>query len=154
MWENDDLVPRPDDIFQERLYCIRWVEPIYNDDGELSDTCRHYSAPTAADMRLEEKALSLLRERFCEWQEHGFIPSRVIEPGAKTNEPIRTRGWTHWHHLFSPRQLLIHGLILATFSEKYSQQLTEVVQALLLAGSLANRDSRLVGWVPSYESFG
>ncbi|MGH8720221.1 MAG: DUF1156 domain-containing protein, partial [Burkholderiales bacterium] len=27
LWENDDLVPRPDDVFQERLYCIRWVAP-------------------------------------------------------------------------------------------------------------------------------
>ena len=26
-WENADLVPRPDDTFQERLYCIRWRLP-------------------------------------------------------------------------------------------------------------------------------
>jgi adenine-specific DNA methylase len=26
LWENDDLVPRIDDVFQERLYCVRWVE--------------------------------------------------------------------------------------------------------------------------------
>lgn len=26
LWGNADLVPRPDDIFQERLYCVRWVE--------------------------------------------------------------------------------------------------------------------------------
>ncbi|WP_373508592.1 hypothetical protein [Thiocapsa sp.] len=25
--ENSDLVPRPDDTFQERLYCIRWRLP-------------------------------------------------------------------------------------------------------------------------------
>jgi len=24
---------------------------------------------------------------------------------------IRARGWTHWHHLFNPRQLLVNGLI-------------------------------------------
>ena len=34
-----------------------------------------------------------------------------IEPGAKTDEPIRTRGWTYWHHLFNPRQLLVSVLI-------------------------------------------
>ena len=33
-----------------------------------------------------------------------------IEAGNKTDEPIRTRGWTHWHHLFNPRQLLVAGL--------------------------------------------
>lgn len=27
LWENDDLVPRPDDVFQERLYCVRWRLP-------------------------------------------------------------------------------------------------------------------------------
>jgi hypothetical protein len=27
LWENDDLIPRPDDVFQERLYCIRWCLP-------------------------------------------------------------------------------------------------------------------------------
>jgi putative DNA methylase len=27
LWENDDVTPRPDDVFQERLYCIRWVLP-------------------------------------------------------------------------------------------------------------------------------
>ena len=26
-WEPHDLVPRPGDVFQERLYCIRWVNP-------------------------------------------------------------------------------------------------------------------------------
>ena len=26
-WENEDLVPRPDDVFQERLYCVRWRLP-------------------------------------------------------------------------------------------------------------------------------
>src|SRR5206468_7245106 len=32
-------------------------------------------------------------------------------PGEKTDEPIRTRGWTYWHHLFNPRQLLVGGLL-------------------------------------------
>jgi putative DNA methylase len=34
----------------------------------------------------------------------------LIEKGDKTDEPIRTRGWTHWHHLFHPRQLLLGAL--------------------------------------------
>ena len=36
-----------------------------------------------------------------------LVPDMEIEPGAKTDEPIRTRGWTYWHHLFNPRQLLL-----------------------------------------------
>ncbi len=27
MWEKHDFKPRPDDIFQERLYCIQWMRP-------------------------------------------------------------------------------------------------------------------------------
>ena len=41
----------------------------------------------------------------------GLDPDMRIEPGDKTDEPIRTRGWTHWHHLFNPRQLLLAGLV-------------------------------------------
>ena len=27
LWEKLDFKPRPDDIFQERLYCIQWMRP-------------------------------------------------------------------------------------------------------------------------------
>lgn len=26
MWEKSDFIPRPDDIFQERLYCVQWMK--------------------------------------------------------------------------------------------------------------------------------
>ena len=102
-WANDDVVPRPNDVFQERLYCIRWVDAEGN---------RRYAAPEAEDLAREAKVLALLRERFVDWQRVGFIPSKAMPAGGdKTDEPIRTRGWTHWHHLFTPRQLLVNGLI-------------------------------------------
>ena len=44
LWENEDLVPRADDIFQERLYCIRWVETKYDKEGNPYNV-RHYKAP-------------------------------------------------------------------------------------------------------------
>ncbi len=34
-----------------------------------------------------------------------------IEPGYNTDQPIWERGWTYWHHLFNPRQLLVGGLL-------------------------------------------
>ncbi|MEM1689935.1 MAG: hypothetical protein QXF64_05540, partial [Candidatus Hadarchaeales archaeon] len=46
------------------------------------------------------------------WQGLGLVPDMEIEPGDKTDEPIRTRGWTHWHHFFNPRQLLVQKIIL------------------------------------------
>ena len=41
-----------------------------------------------------------MRENLARWQDEGLVPDMPIEPGDKTDEPIRTRGWTHWHHLF------------------------------------------------------
>ena len=77
-------------------------------------TTLSHAAPTEEDLKRESLVLEQLKKRFDEWQEAGFIPSRPIEPGDKTDEPIRTRGWTHWHHLFNPRQLLLNGLISET----------------------------------------
>ena len=35
-WESTDIVPRKDDLFQERLYCIRYVELVEDiDDDEV-----------------------------------------------------------------------------------------------------------------------
>jgi len=129
-WTNDDVVPRPGDVFQERLYCIRWIDA----EGK-----RRYAAPDAADLAREAKVLSLLRERFVEWQSEGFIPSKAIVSGYNTDQPIRERGWTHWHHLFTPRQLLVHGLISSFVHTKHRLCLPD-------AGRLANADSRLTIW--------
>lgn len=141
MWENNDIVPRPDDTFQERLYCVRWVET--HSDGTET---RHYRSVTDGDLQREAKVLRLLEQRFDDWQAKGYIPSRRIEPGDKTDEPIRTRGWTHWHHLFNPRQLIQIGLL----SEKQEEMLKEDVErvgCLLGIGKLADWNSKLCRWV-------
>jgi len=137
-WSNDDVVPRPGDVFQERLYCIRWI----NAKGE-----RRYAAPDDADLVREAKVLELLRERFADWQREGFIPSKAMPAdGEKTDEPIRTRGWTHWHHLFTPRQLLTHGL-LAEISGRLATSKAAKVACLLGLGRMANWNSRLCRWL-------
>jgi putative DNA methylase len=136
-WSNDDVVPRLGDVFQERLYCIRWI----NAKGE-----RRYAAPDAADLAREAKVLELLRERFVEWQSEGFIPSKAIVSGYNTEQPIRERGWTHWHHLFTPRQLLTHGL-LAELASGMGKSPSLKGAFLLSLGRLANWDSRLCQWM-------
>jgi adenine-specific DNA methylase len=144
-WSNDDVVPRPSDVFQERLYCIRWI----NAKGE-----RRYSAPEAADLAREAQVLALLRERFTDWQREGFIPSKAIVSGYNTEQPIRERGWTHWHHLFTPRQLLTHGLISVCASERTANSLPSTVATMLLSGMLANFDSKLCIWDKSLAKSG
>jgi putative DNA methylase len=143
-WSNDDVVPRPGDVFQERLYCIRWI----NAKGE-----RRYAAPDEDDLAREAKVLKLLRKNFAEWQGEGFIPSKVIISGYNTDQPIRERGWTHWHHLFTPRQLLTHGL-LAHLCSHLSQKKEIRIACILGIGRMANWDSRLTIWVPDKSKEG
>ena len=135
-WSNDDLAPRPSDVFQERLYCIRWI----NSRGE-----RRYAAPDASDLEREAKVLTLLQERFTDWQSEGYIPSKAIVSGHNTDQPIRERGWTRWHHLFTPRQLLMLG---AAFHEFWSRSANKELAAysLISMGSLSDFNAKLCVW--------
>ncbi|MBW2742361.1 MAG: DNA methylase, partial [Deltaproteobacteria bacterium] len=115
-----------------------------NRQGKLVEkTRRHYCSVTEDDIKREKQVLKLLRERFSEWQDKGYIPSRKIERGgAKTEEPIRTRGWTHWHHLFNPRQLLVNGKLLS-----YNIDIPSIIGI----GRVINWNSRLCGWIPDRD---
>jgi adenine-specific DNA methylase len=143
-WEKSDVVPRPGDFLQERLYCIRWRTPDWVDKkGNTRKGEFVYREPRQYDLENEQKVLDDLTAVFDEWQQAGWIPSWRIEPGEKTNEPIRTRGWTYWHHLFTPRQLLIG----AQYSRQASQRSGKVRGALtLLLGTYANFNARLARW--------
>src|SRR5699024_3896924 len=86
-WNSNDIVPEPDDEFQERLYCIRWMDP---KTGE-----RHYRAPASFDLESEAYVIAVIQDRFADWQTKGFIPRRRIEPGKDINRPTNARGWTY-----------------------------------------------------------
>lgn len=136
-WKNEDIVPLPSDVFQERLYCIRWVDEAGN---------QRYAAPDATDLAREAKVIALLRERFTQWQSEGFIPSKAIQSGYNTEQPIRERGWTHWHHLFTPRQLLTHGLVAMHAAQTVGSR-QAIVACILGLGRMADWDSRLCAWM-------
>ncbi len=145
LWEQNEFTPSNSDVFQERLYCVRWIETYYEEGYDEPKTRRWYKAVTEEDLKREQAVLDLLKERFPEWQKKGYIPSMLIESGDKTDEPIRTRGWTHWHHLFNPRQLLLHGLILETL-DSFEGSREEKVAILLWLGICCNNNSRLSRW--------
>ena len=146
-WTNDDVVPRPDDVFQERLYCIRWAKTVTRNGKPKLE--RRYAAPEAADLVRETRVLTLLRERLANWQRDGFVPSKAIpESGAETDRLFRERGWTYWHHMFTPRQLLVHGeFARCFFSEPRSKELACAGQLTL--GRFANWNSRICQWLQS-----
>ncbi|PGW11811.1 DNA methylase [Bacillus cereus] len=134
LWEKTDFMPRPDDIFQERLYCIQWMKK--KPKGSLYDY--ELRSVTDDDLEREQKVINYIYEHLEEWQKKGYIPDMVIEAGDKTDEPIRTRGWTHWHHLFNPRQLHILGTI-----NKY---ISDYAEFTVMFPAMLNLQSKLCAW--------
>jgi putative DNA methylase len=108
LWERHDFIPRPDDIFQERLYCIQWITKESLEKGRQETFFREV---LPEDEERERNVEAIVRENLASWQKTGLVPDMSIEPGEKTDEPIRTRGWTHWHQMFFPRQLLNLSII-------------------------------------------
>ena len=110
-----------------------------------------YRAVGEADVRREGRALTLLRERFEEWQRLSYIPSRAIAPGDETTRLMRERGWTHWHHLFTPRQLLCIGKF-SELADRFvgASQIYVVLQQGI--GKCIDWNSKLCKWTPAPAS--
>ena len=133
-WENSDITPHPDDLFQERLYCIQWIAKASLNKGRPET---YFSTVTAGDLARERKVEEFVRANLSMWQNEGLLPDTPIEPGDKTDEPIRTRGWTHWVNLFVPR----HLLILALF-----RKLSQEAHFSIPLTAMLNFTSRLTRW--------
>jgi len=137
-WEKGDFVPQPDDILQERLYCVQWST------RETSGSARpstFFATVTEEDLERERRVEGLVRENLPRWQAEGLVPDMPIEPGEKTDEPIRTRGWTYWHHLFNARQILLFALLQKRSAER-PESFLQIAKGL-------DRSSRLCRWHPS-----
>ncbi len=136
-WEKSDFKPRPDDVFQERLYCVQWARK-----GNPRDT--FFRDVGLDDLAREAKVEAIVAKNLASWQESGLVPDMPIEPGEKTDEPIRTRGWTYWHHLFTPRNLLYDAL----YKERCFHVEESTVQGTLAftLNSLADCSAKLSRW--------
>lgn len=134
IWEKYDFKPTSEDIFQERLYCIQWMRP--KKVGKGVDY--QFRAVTPEDLERERIVEGIVSEQLTDWQSRGWVPDLIIEHGEKTDEPIRTRGWTYWHHMFNPRQLLSFSLMYSLC--KQSEWLTVAVTGAL------DRSSKLCAW--------
>ncbi|MDD3040645.1 anti-phage-associated DUF1156 domain-containing protein [Bacteroides sp.] len=143
-WEKHEFIPRTDDTFKERLYCICYEELYRDTEGKLK-TRWHFVAPDENDIEREDQVRDLLEERFAKWQLSGYIPEVPIAEGEKTTELIRNRGWTYWHHLFNPRQLLISGVLLELI-DRYAQTREEIVVGVLGINKWIDKLSKLSRW--------
>jgi putative DNA methylase len=136
-WEKDDIVPRAGDLLQERLYCVQWIRP--GTDNTF------FRAVTSGDIDRERRIEATVRDSLGRWQEVGLVPDMPIEPGDETARLVRERGWTYWHHLFTPRSLLYNAL--------YGEARRTVVSDDDVSGALAfdvciltDRLARLCRW--------
>jgi len=135
-WERHDFKPHYDDIFQERLYAIHWIEK------ESFDKPRQktfFTSVTEADLERERKVEQIVAENLVRWQKEGLVPDMEIEPGDETTRLGRERGWRYWHQLFSPRQLL--GISL--FLEKARLHDKDLAETLSFSPDGIQRGSRL-----------
>jgi len=139
LWEISDFMPRPDDIWQERLYCIHWIvkETLGKSRQET-----FFTSVGDEDIAREEKVVATVRQNLALWQAGGLVPDMPIDPGDNTTQPIRERGWTHWHHLFCARQLLLH----ATYNAQRSNP-----ELLLGWVSALDWNSKLCRWYSTWD---
>jgi len=138
LWEKSDFIPRPNDIFQERLYCIQWITKESLGEGRQET---FFAAVTEADRARELKIEVIVADNLARWQDQGVVADMPIEPGANTTQPIWERGWTHWHHLFGKRELFQFGL----FNQIAHQTEFANVLGLTVCRAL-DWNSRLCAW--------
>jgi putative DNA methylase len=132
LWEKSDFKPRPNDIFQERLYAIQWMKQ--KKGGKRFEY--EFRSVTTEDLQRERTVEDFVGKHLAEWQEKGWVPDMRIEPGVETERLYRERGWTHWHHLFNPRQLLVASLVNRFSNARRKFGLTQVL----------NSSARLTRW--------
>ena len=136
LWGNHDFTPHTDDLLQERLYCVQWMRP----KPERKQLEYEFRTVTEEDLERERVVRHYIAEQMVEWQARGWLPDMRIEPGGppryENRRLLRTRGWTHWQHLFNPRQLLVAGLINRHNETRLKFGMTQVL----------NRNCRISLW--------
>lgn len=128
LWDKHDFMPRPEDLFQDRLYCIQWIRPNSAGKGSKSE----YRSVSTSDVSRERIVEAYVAEHLAEWQGTGWVPDMQIKVGAPPRyqglDLIRARGWTHWHHLFNPRQLLVNAALNGASNALLELAVANVIQ--------------------------
>lgn len=114
---------------------------------------RYFRAPDAIDLSALSAAEDELGRHSAAWKSENVLPDEDLPAGSKTSEPLRY-GMSRWADMFSPRQLLVHGV----FVEEWRRLCPEVRESLgehgdgvmavlgLMQGKAANWNSRLASW--------
>lgn len=143
LWEKSDFKPRPDDIWQERLYAIQWMDAKDLEKGKANPRT-WFAAPTEADLDRERLVEEIVEKNLSAWQEAGLVPDMEIEQGNETTRLMRERGWTYWHHLYTPRSLLLGSMVTSRYKADPRHFLNIAI--------FANRMARTVDWHSGEEA--
>jgi putative DNA methylase len=133
-WEKTDFKPQESDIFQERLYAVQWMR---QKPGKKTFEYEFRSV-TIDDMKRERTVEEFIESNIVNWQAKGWVPDMMIEQGSETTRLSRERGWNYWHQLFTPRQILLAGLLRMNISSLTAPGLAQVL----------NWNSKLSHWNP------
>jgi len=135
-WGKLEFIPRDDDIFRERLYCIQWIRRRSRGNGDEYE----FRSVTPEDLRRERKVEEYVKQHLADWQSKGWAPDMRIEPGEppryQGSDLITSRGWTHWGHVFNPRQLMLACLVRKQLVAATTPSFTQCL----------NSNSRLSPW--------
>ncbi len=141
LWQRHDFTPGTEDIIQERLYCVEWMRPKAKGKGFNYE----FRSVTVADIARERVVENCIAKHIAEWQAKGWLPDMRIEVGGppryQGQDLIKARGWTHWQHVFSPRQLLVGSLIRRNLTSHTASGLV----------TFLNCNSKLSRWHPARE---
>ena len=133
-WEKGDFTPRPGDLFQERLYAIQWIK---KETMHKARPTTFFTAVRPEDEVRERKVAEHVGSNLSNWQAEGLIPDMPIEPGEETSRLLRERGWTYWHHVFTPRDYIL----LSSLGKNNHE-----AEIGVLVPSLLNHASKLCQW--------
>ncbi|KDA05295.1 hypothetical protein DC31_17205 [Microbacterium sp. CH12i] len=131
----------------------RMSQVMYAVSVKTSSGKREFRSPTDDDLAALRSASDELKGLKAGWLAAGVLPAEEVDPGLKTQEPLRF-GMTSWQDFFTDRQLLVHGV----FGEEFAALIPEVRAAMpdkaddvlfelaLMQGKALNYNSRLTSW--------
>jgi adenine-specific DNA methylase len=148
----------------EQLYCVVYKRPVQKrlKSGKLGKPkwVRGYRAPRPEDDNAAAVAAALA-EKLPVWEASGVVPTEAIDEISNYDRGHRMYGMTRWIDVYSPRQLLGHGLAAETFRELHAEdeangRLTDARKAAyvylaLSLDKLLNYNSRMSIWMPTRE---
>jgi adenine-specific DNA methylase len=143
-WEKSEFDFREDDIYNERLYAIKYEHIEILEDGKKK-SIRYYRAPNERDMANEARVKEIVSHNITIWQEQGIVPSMAIESGMETERLFKERGWSYWNHLFNARQLLLQQTFISTIKQQ-ANGIKEIAIGLMGLNKICDYNSRLSSW--------